>query len=141
MNSLGIQKMELVILLCILLVQLRVLAEDAVAASQTNSAIIEFVQNQVEVKGVNSKRWDKATADPKYNILYPGDQLRTGNNSRAGLRLLGHKTTMILDANSSVLIPTAEYRKSAFGLLMGRLFNFHRGSADEQRFLLPRCRP
>jgi len=99
--------------------------------------IIEFVQNQVEVLRAGAKTWDAASTDTNHNTLHPGDQLRTGENSRVGLRLPSHKATLILDGNSRFLVPAERQEKSAFELLRGRLFNFHRGGADEQRFKTP----
>src|ERR1043165_4461828 len=104
---------------------------------QVKNPVIEFVQNQVEVLRAGSKTWDEASTNKNHNTLFPGDQLRTGENSRAGLRLPNYKATLILDGNSHFLVPSERKEKSAFELLKGRLFNFHRGPGDEQRFKTP----
>ena len=104
---------------------------------QVKNPVIEFVQNQVEVLRAGSKTWDEASTNKNHNTLFPGDQLRTGENSRAGLRLPNYKATLILDGNSHFLVPPERKEKSAFELLKGRLFNFHRGPSDEQRFKTP----
>jgi tetratricopeptide (TPR) repeat protein len=104
---------------------------------QVKNPVIEFVQNQVEVLRAGSKTWDEASTNKNHSTLLPGDQLRTGENSRAGLRLPNHRATLILDGNSHFLVPSERKEKSAFELLKGRLFNFHRGPSDEQRFKTP----
>ena len=98
---------------------------------------IEFIQNRAEILRAGSKTWDAASTNKSHNSLYPGDELRTGENSRVGLRLSGHKATLILDSNSRFIIPSSPQKNSAFELLKGRLFNLHRGPAEEQRFKTP----
>jgi outer membrane receptor protein involved in Fe transport/predicted Zn-dependent protease len=108
-----------------------VAAESGVSAEP----VIEFIQNQVEVLRAGSRTWDAVSTNKSHNTLHPGDELRTGNNSRVGLRLPEHKATLILDSNSRFIVPSAP--RSAFEILKGRLFNFHRGSTGEQRFKTP----
>ncbi len=98
---------------------------------------IEFVQNQVEILRAGSTTWDLASANTNHNTLNPGDQLRTGENSKVGLRLPGERATLILDGYSRLILPVDQDQKSAIKLLNGRFFNFHRGPADTQRFLSP----
>jgi Tfp pilus assembly protein PilF len=104
---------------------------------QESNAVIEFVQNDVEVLRSGSTIWDKASSDPKHHLLTPGDQIRTGENSRAGLYSPEHQATIILDANSLFVVPKEQRARSYFELLFGRLFNFHRGTDDEERFTTP----
>src|SRR5436190_24167183 len=73
--------------------------EATAPASPEKDVLIEFTQNQVDVLRAGSKTWDTASTN-KNNRLYAGDQLRTGDNSRVGLRLPGHKAMLILDSNS-----------------------------------------
>ena len=116
----------------------RVLAADPSSRSPGNKDVfIEFTQNQVEVLRAGAKTWDAGSTNAPHNSLHPGDELRTGENSRVGLRLPRHQATLILDSNSRFLIPRQPEDKSAFEILKGRLFNFHRGPVDEQRFKTP----
>src|ERR1043165_6753811 len=64
---------------------------------QVKNPVIEFVQNQVEVLRAGSKTWDEASTNKHHNTLFPGDQLRTGETSRAGLRSPNYKARLILE--------------------------------------------
>ena len=90
------------VLLCFVTTALRLVAAEVVAPSEP---VIEFTQNQVEVLRAGSKTWDAASTNRSHNTLRPGDELRTGENSRVGLRLPGHKATLILDSNSRFIVP------------------------------------
>src|SRR3954470_23704155 len=63
-----------------------VLVSDLRAAVPTPVKIVE-ADGTVEVMRGNSGTWDKAVTDPPYNLLNPGDQLRTGPRSRAAVML------------------------------------------------------
>src|SRR6185369_8633286 len=119
-GSTGALPLILFLLLCFMISASHLSAQNASPTASANDPVIEFVQNQVEVLRAGAKTWDAASTDKNHNMLHPGDQLRTGDNSRVGLRLPGHKATLILDGNSRFLVP-AQREKSAFDLLRGRL--------------------
>ena len=131
-------KLRFTVVVCFVLTAFTSPAQNAVATkAQSGFPVLEFVQNKVEVLRFGSKTWDVASTDTNHNTLHSGDRLRTGENSRVGLRLPEHRAMLILDANSYLIVPNEPQEKSSFELLSGRLFNFHRGTADEQRFKTP----
>src|SRR5881296_3528375 len=52
-----------------------------------SNAVVLAVQNRVEVARRGAEVWDPAYVAPTNQVLFPGDRLRTGQDSRALLRL------------------------------------------------------
>lgn len=91
------------------------------------ASIIEL-ENKVEVLRSGAQTWDPGRTN---QFLLPGDQIRTGEKSRAVVRL-PNQTTMRLGELSLLQIP-AEKKSGPFGLkvLKGLFYFFHRGDPDD----------
>src|SRR5690349_7333907 len=91
---------------------------EAIRSKTKDLLIVSVVPHQAEVLRAGSKTWDEASANTNYNVLHPGDQLRTGEHGRALLRLPEQQTILILDANSHLIIPVDTGARSAFELFL-----------------------
>src|SRR5262249_23601499 len=71
--------------------------------------------------------WDAAYTN---QLLYPEDQLRTGDGARAALRL-SDQTLVRVGELSRVQIPADPRKRSSLGLLQGLLYFFHRAEPGD----------
>ncbi len=89
--------------------------------SATN--VVVEIENRVEVLRAGARVWDLSTTN---QVLYPGDQLRTGERSRAVLRL-SNLTLMRVGELSTLQIPEPEATGGAhLNILKGVYYFFHR---------------
>jgi len=108
-----------------------------VAAPAKGQALVLVVENRAEVLRSGATTWARADTNTPYNLLLPGDQLRTLTNSRAVIQVYGGIGTITLGELSNIQLPVDSGEKSAFQILSGKLFNFHRGPPGEMRFKTP----
>ncbi len=95
---------------------------NASSASETNQVILVEMEGTVEVLRAGSRTWD--AVDITHNILHPGDRLRTGERSRAVVRLTT-LTPFRLGERSLLQVPEPE-KRSILQMLRGVLYLFHR---------------
>src|SRR5258708_31050715 len=62
----------------------RLMAQSGSASNAAPITLLETEGQRVEVLPAGATAWDPASIKPPYNLLKPGDQLRTGESSRAG---------------------------------------------------------
>jgi tetratricopeptide (TPR) repeat protein len=106
--------------LVLLLYRATALAQQPSAGS-TNVAILE-IEGTVQVSRVPSSVWDPAYVNQP---LHGGDRVRTGERSRALVRL-SKLTTWRLAERSLLQLPEEPQPRSIFNLLRGALYFFHR---------------
>jgi len=104
-------------------------------AIQTRAAAPEPVRiveaaGKVEVMRNNSGSWDKASAEAPYNLLNPGDQLRTGENSRAAI-MLSDKSIIRLGEGAQIHVLSTPKKRAGFSFMKGLFYFFHRDNPDE----------
>jgi tetratricopeptide (TPR) repeat protein len=93
-----------------------------VVAGSTTFQLLE-IENHVEVLRAGAVTWDPAGAS---QILHPGDQIRTGERSRALLRL-SNQTTLRVGQLSQLRVPPARRERAiSLRLFRGLLYFFHR---------------
>jgi Tfp pilus assembly protein PilF len=80
------------------------------------------IEGTVQVSRPGSNVWQPAVTN---QVLRPSDQIRTGERSRAVVRL-SDQTTKRLGEQTIIQIPPAAPRGAAFRLLKGLLYYFHR---------------
>jgi len=99
----------------------------AAASAQPTNAVILELEGQAEVARAGSTAWRVAQAG---QVLFPGDQFRIGERSRAVVRLsdLSH---LRLGHGAYIQIPQASPRRSGIRLLRGLLYFFHRDRRGE----------
>lgn len=91
--------------------------------------IIE-ADGKVEVMRGNSGVWDKASLEAPYNILKPGDQLRTGERSRAAVQL-SNQSVVRVGEGGQIQVLTAPKKRAGFSFIKGLFYFFHRDNPDE----------
>src|SRR5580765_7524674 len=94
------------------------------------NAMVLTVQNKVEVARRGAETWDPAYVTPTNQVLYPGDRLRTGLESRALLRL-SDRTDFPLGELTQVELAAAQQERTVVKLLRGLLYFFHRDRPGE----------
>jgi Tfp pilus assembly protein PilF len=103
----------------------------SVLAQQTNvsAATIIEIENVVEVQRAGAAVWDPARTE---QALFPGDRVRTGEKSRAAIRL-SSLTIVRLGELGIVQVPEDSAPKPAVKLKLfrGVFYFFHRDRADE----------
>ncbi|HXJ59627.1 MAG TPA: TonB-dependent receptor [Verrucomicrobiae bacterium] len=90
----------------------------------TRSAVLEW-EGKVEVARRGSLVWDPAYTN---QVLFPGDQVRTGERSRALIRV-SELTTLRLGEVSRLQVPEGPGKRSR--LLQGLFYFFHRDKPGE----------
>src|SRR5438477_3759134 len=103
-------------------------ASGAVSAAST-VRILE-AQGKVEILRANSTVWDKASTETNYNVLYAGDRLRTGANSRAAV-MLSDESVVRIGESGHIEVRPAVRKKAGFSFLQGIFYFFHRDDPDE----------
>jgi len=100
------------------------LTNSAIAAAQTNN-ILFMIQGQVEVARWNSNIWTNATLRQH---LYPGDRVRTGERSRAGIYLTNGMTIEKGELSDLEIPPSPNvtFRRGLF-----KIFNRERNKGSE----------
>src|SRR4051812_40484545 len=106
-----------------------VLVSDLRAAVPSPVRIVE-ADGTVEVMRGNSGTWDKAATEPPYNLLNPGDQLRTGARSRAAVMLSNQSVVRVGEAGQ-IQVLAAPKKKAGFSFIKGLFYFFHRDNPDE----------
>src|SRR6266480_4287903 len=104
--------------------------QQAQGASSAGPVRIIEAQGKVEVLRANSAVWDKASTETNYNVLHPGDRLRTGPNSRAAV-MLSDQTVVRIGESGHIQVRPAVRKKAAFSFLQGIFYFFHRDDPDE----------
>ena len=99
--------------------------------------VVAWTEHKVEILRNGAKSWDPASTNTSYNRLNPGDQLRTLENSRAGLLMSDYKGAYIVGERSLFIVRSDTRSASLFELIKGRLFHLHRGPAAEQHIRTP----
>src|SRR5262245_54037099 len=112
-------------------------ARAADPAPASHVMVILEVEGTVEVLRAGSVAWDKANKEAPYNKLGPGDQLRTGENSRAAVRL-SNGTVTRLDQKSLLRIPEQKKESTFFEFVRGIMYFFHRDKPGELDVNTPR---
>lgn len=114
----------------------------AVVSGQTNPksstegsvAFIVDLENRVEVLRSGANVWDPARTN---QLLYPGDQMRTGERSRATVRL-SSRIVMRVGELSLFQVPAPEAGGPvALNFLKGILYFFHRDRTDRIKIRTP----
>jgi len=116
---------RLLIFAAILLVE-----ADLFAAAAPEPVRIVEADGKVEVMRANSGTWDKASIEPPYNILNPGDQLRTAERSRAAV-MLSNKSVVRVGESGHIQVLAAPKKKAGFSFIKGLFYFFHRDNPDE----------
>ena len=113
--------------------QLAAQTEVASPPAATNVVLLE-IENTVEVLRTGARVWDPGRTN---QVLYPGDQLRTGERSRAVLRL-SNLTLMRLGELSTLQIPEpVADSKARLNVFRGIYYFFHRDKPGEFQIRTP----
>jgi tetratricopeptide (TPR) repeat protein len=107
---------------------------------ETNGVEVMITQGTVEVARAGQTVRDLASTQLPYRRLNPGDQIWTGDHSRATLRL-SDLTIVELGPNSHLLLLRPEERRPGFSLTRGLLHLFHRDKPGEFYFRTPTASP
>ncbi len=91
------------------------------------SAMVIQWAGKVEVARSGAAVWDQAYTN---QVLYPGDQLRTGEGARAVLRM-ADQTLVRVGEFSQIQMPPDPGRRSSFGFIKGILYFFHRDKPSD----------
>src|SRR5262249_49658292 len=88
-----------------------------VSAQQVSPGSVRLIEadGTVEVKRINSAVWDKASTEAPYNNLNPGDELRTGNRSRAAV-MLSDKSVVRVGEAGRIQVLEKPKKKAGFSL-------------------------
>src|SRR6266849_2273710 len=89
MRAIALIYPRLIPLLCLLSLAARgerLMAQSGSASNAAPITLLEIEGQRVEVLRAGATAWDPASIKPPYNVLKPGDQLRTGERSRAVVR-------------------------------------------------------
>jgi tetratricopeptide (TPR) repeat protein len=109
----------------------------APAPGATNALVIVALKGEVEVLRSGATVWDPAwTNRVEQQRLYVGDRLRTGEKSRAWLRLVNGTTTTV-GPQSEVRVVASEPSRSRLSLLRGLFYFFHRSDPDDLEIETP----
>jgi len=128
--------MPLLVLLSLAARGERLMAQSGSASNAAPITLTEIEGQKVEVLRAGATAWDPASTKPPYNVLKPGDQLRTGERSRAVVRW--HDLTVLRVGELSRLqIPAEEKKRSAFNFLRGLFYFFHRDTPGEFELRTP----
>ena len=114
----------------------RLMAQSGSASNAAPIRLLEIEGQRVEVLRAGATAWDPASIKPPYSVLKPGDQLRTGERSRAVVRW--HDLTVLrVNELSRLQIPAEEKKKSGFNFLRGIFYFFHRDTPGEFELRTP----
>lgn len=107
----------------------------ATAQEETTSgvAVLLEIEGKVEIRRAGAQRWDPSHLDQQ---LDPGDQLRTGERSRAAIRLQD-QTICRLGELSFLQMPEAETESHWTRLWQGVFFFLHRDEPGKVQFRTP----
>jgi len=105
-------------------------------AQTTNAVRVLATNGVVEVLRSGAATWDLASTDPAKGILRPGDQLRTGRDSRATVRL-ADRTIAPIGPLGQLMVLEASTDSSGVRLLRGRFFFLHRDDPGRVRIETP----
>jgi tetratricopeptide (TPR) repeat protein len=94
----------------------------AAAPGPVSVAVVVQTQGQVEIARAGAVVWDEAHTN---QLLYPDDQLRTAEAARATIRMSDQSLVRVGEL-SHVRMPPAARERSAFELLRGLIYFFHR---------------
>src|SRR5262245_54835640 len=94
----------------------------AAAPGPVSVAMVVQTQGRVEIARAGAVVWDEAHTN---QLLYPDDQLRTAEAARATIRLSDQSLVRVGEL-SHVRMPPAARERSAFELLRGLIYFFHR---------------
>src|SRR5688572_12003173 len=100
------------------------------SGSHLTNAVVLSIEHKVEVARFGSQVWDPAYVQPTNQLLYSGDRLRTGIDSRALLRL-SNLTDFPVGELTHVEIPREQKERATLRLLKGILYFFHRDRPGE----------
>src|SRR5215212_5532268 len=102
------------------------------------SAAVRLVEADgiVEVKRINSAVWDEASLKAPYNLLNPGDQLRTGDRSRAAV-MLADKSIVRVGEGGRIEVLEKPKKRAGFSLFQGIFYFFHRDNPDAVELQTP----
>lgn len=116
-----------------LLLLLVVAFPQAGAAPVITNAVVVEMEGRVEVARGVGALWQRAQTN---HVLLPGDQLRTGEKSRAVVRFTALDTVR-LGEFSTIQIPRANQNESGFSLMRGILYFLHRDKPASQPVRTP----
>jgi tetratricopeptide (TPR) repeat protein len=108
-------------------------AEGAQGPARKTAVIVLETAGKVEFLPAGSANWYICITNQQ---LHPGDQLRTGPNSRAAVRL-SDLTVFRVGSQGYLRIRPEEKKRSAMDLLKGLFYFFHRDSPGEFDFQTP----
>ena len=109
-------------------------------SAASNEVEVVIIQGRVEVARAGQTVRDPASTDLPYRRLNPGDQVWTGDRSRAAIRL-SDLTVVELGPNSHLVLLPREDRRPGFSLSRGLLHLFHRDKPGEYYFRTPTASP
>jgi tetratricopeptide (TPR) repeat protein len=112
--------------LCLLIVSLGGRAAYAQQPHPGSATVLE-IAGTVQFLPAGSANWRTCHTN---EVLYPGDQLRTGPRSRAAVRL-SDKTVFRMGEQSYLRIRPEQKKRSALEILRGVLYFFHRDNPGE----------
>ena len=117
-NCPSIPLLALLLLAC-LLAAVQARAQGSTAALEPGTARVVEIELIVEVQRAGAKPWDPSRTN---QVLYPGDQLRTGQRSRAAI-LLSDLTVLRLGELSHIQIPETK-KRSGLNFFQGIFYFF-----------------
>ena len=120
------------IALCALLLAVTC-AEAAQGPAREPAVIVLETGGKVEILPAGAQNWYLAVTNQE---LHPGDQLRTGPNSRAAVRL-SDLTVFRVGPQGYLRIRPEERKRSAMDLIKGLFYFFHRDNPGEFDFQTP----
>ena len=130
-NCPSIPLLALLLLAC-LLAAVQARAQSSTAALEPGTARVVEIEQIVEAQRAGSKPWDPSRTN---QVLYPGDQLRTGQRSRAAI-LLSDLTVLRLGELSHIQIPETK-KRSGLNFFQGIFYFFHRDKPGEFELRTP----
>jgi len=101
-------------------------------ANSPLGVLLSVQGDRAEVLRQGATVWQRADPTPPLNGLFPGDQLRTGPNSRVAVRWSDHTVTAIAPQSHLDLAPGPR-----FNLLKGIMYFFHRGKPGKFNLQTP----
>jgi tetratricopeptide (TPR) repeat protein len=105
-------------------------------AEISGSVVLLATQGKVEVMRARSARWDVAATNVEQRVLDPDDQLRTGRDSQATVRL-ADQTVMQVGPQSHLRVLQPLPRETSLWVLFGRFFFLHRDDPGRVRVRTP----
>src|SRR6266513_5474125 len=110
----------------------RLSAQSEAAHPGVTKMTILMIEGSAEIMRSGAKVWDRAQT---HQVLYPGDRLRTGENSRITLRWSDQSIVRIKELSDFQIQPVSPTTKrSGFSLWQGMLYFFHRDKPADLQF-------